>query len=602
MSRSKGVVGWGKKQLPPGATGLPGGSIGEIQFNLDNINFGGISDLTSYIAATINQTTVSNDGDGTITIGTVQDINTISSPTFANITITSDITTDQDILFTGSNIALTVNGLPALTSGAKNVILGDDAGLNIGSASRDVFIGERAGLNVTSGSNNIVMGRDSGLSLIAQNSAIVLGFGADTNQGDAIVIGVGGNVTGNNGISFGANSTCSGSLAICMGDAATAAGDDSVVLGCGATDGGNNSHFIVGGNVGPLTQMYIGRGITAVSPSTDVTWNTTGGLGTNIKGSNLNIAGGRSTGNLGGGSVTIQTTEAGASGSGLNALKDRLIVNDLKVVIRDSTDVFDIFEVNYDNNTIILGDPSISNGITLEAKSVTGSITLNSGSLITMSTDAGDLDITADTDITGMLNVSGTGTFENGIIDIGDTGANGVIKSNFSIDIIIDENSTGGERFRVGKNGSTSGSGITLMTLSPTGIMADVITYKGENMELSKIFATTPIDQVLTGDNQLINSDLGSLLYVHGNTTGNPSTNFTSGLKAGVFEGQRLIITCDTDDIVPTGNRFDIDDTVAGSSAIQWGNALSNPVTVLEANSIKFTWDTTNSLWRHTNL
>lgn len=44
-----------------------------------------VSDLSAYVAATANQTTVTNDGDGTITLGTVQNIGTTSYPEFAGL-------------------------------------------------------------------------------------------------------------------------------------------------------------------------------------------------------------------------------------------------------------------------------------------------------------------------------------------------------------------------------------------------------------------------------------------------------------------------------------------------------------------------------------
>ena len=46
-----------------------------------------VTDLTSWIAATVNQTTVTDDTDGTITIGTVQDIHVDAHPEFAGLTI-----------------------------------------------------------------------------------------------------------------------------------------------------------------------------------------------------------------------------------------------------------------------------------------------------------------------------------------------------------------------------------------------------------------------------------------------------------------------------------------------------------------------------------
>lgn len=50
-----------------------------------------VSDLTSWIAGTANQITVTDDTDGTITLSTPQDIHTGASPTFAGLTIVNAI-------------------------------------------------------------------------------------------------------------------------------------------------------------------------------------------------------------------------------------------------------------------------------------------------------------------------------------------------------------------------------------------------------------------------------------------------------------------------------------------------------------------------------
>lgn len=49
------------------------------------------SDLASWITGTANQITVNDDGDGTVTLSTPQDINTGASPTFANCFITTEL-------------------------------------------------------------------------------------------------------------------------------------------------------------------------------------------------------------------------------------------------------------------------------------------------------------------------------------------------------------------------------------------------------------------------------------------------------------------------------------------------------------------------------
>ena len=48
---------------------------------------GSVANLASWIAGTANQVTVSDDGDGTITLSLPQDIHTAATPTFAGLTV-----------------------------------------------------------------------------------------------------------------------------------------------------------------------------------------------------------------------------------------------------------------------------------------------------------------------------------------------------------------------------------------------------------------------------------------------------------------------------------------------------------------------------------
>ena len=75
-----------------------------------------VSDLTSWIAGTANQITVADDGDGTVTLATPQNIHTGATPTFAGLIINGTIAAtsigavgDVDLLSFAAN-ALTVNG------------------------------------------------------------------------------------------------------------------------------------------------------------------------------------------------------------------------------------------------------------------------------------------------------------------------------------------------------------------------------------------------------------------------------------------------------------------------------------------------------------
>lgn len=64
-------------------------------------NISSVSDLTTWIAGTSNQVSVADDGDGTVTLSTPQNIHTGASPTFVNLTLTNDLTV-QDIDLSGN--------------------------------------------------------------------------------------------------------------------------------------------------------------------------------------------------------------------------------------------------------------------------------------------------------------------------------------------------------------------------------------------------------------------------------------------------------------------------------------------------------------------
>lgn len=72
--------------------------------------------------------------------------------------------------------------------------------------------------------------------------------------------------------------------------------------------------------------VFIGNGETAASTANG-NINATGGSGTNIAGADLNLFGGRSTGNAIGGAVRLFTAPAGASGSSLNAAVERMRID-----------------------------------------------------------------------------------------------------------------------------------------------------------------------------------------------------------------------------------------------------------------------------------
>ena len=77
-----------------------------------NKKFVTVADLTAWIAGTVNQIIVTDDGDGTLTLSLPQDIHVNATPEFAGITIknsSDDIifyVDDDEMYFTGGAVAI----------------------------------------------------------------------------------------------------------------------------------------------------------------------------------------------------------------------------------------------------------------------------------------------------------------------------------------------------------------------------------------------------------------------------------------------------------------------------------------------------------------
>lgn len=184
----------------------------------------------------------------------------------------------------------------SLASGSTNTFLGAAAGLNATSLGGATFIGNGAGsAATTTGSSSVYIGSRAGLTSVG-NGGVGIGYAANT---------------GAYGIAIG-NSASSPSISIALGWGATATGLGQIVFGAQGYQDYSN--------------MYGANGVVASAPS-PFTINATGGSGTNISGAYLALAGGRPTGSGTGGSVKIQTAQAGASGTTLRNLRDVIIID-----------------------------------------------------------------------------------------------------------------------------------------------------------------------------------------------------------------------------------------------------------------------------------
>lgn len=125
-----------------------------------------------------------------------------------------------------------------------------------------------------------------------------------------------------------ASSVAGGTRAIGIGGAVSAQGAEAVAIGYGANAGHANtvtlgrsatstaaSQFVVGGGGQPITNFYMGEGVTDATPPTTVAYRVTGGSGTDVAGTNLVLIPGVATGNAASGYFEVQTAPAGGSGA-----------------------------------------------------------------------------------------------------------------------------------------------------------------------------------------------------------------------------------------------------------------------------------------------
>ena len=120
---------------------------------------------------------------------------------------------------------------------------------------------------------------------------------------------------------------------VCIGWGATGAyniGGASISIGAQAAFTAPNQ-LVAGSGSYPVNNVHFGKGVVHATP-TAYTLNGTGGSGTNIAGANLNVAAGKATGNAVPGCVKLQTSVLGSSGSTLQTLVDRLILDGAGVV------------------------------------------------------------------------------------------------------------------------------------------------------------------------------------------------------------------------------------------------------------------------------
>lgn len=162
----------------------------------------------------------------------------------------------------------------------------------------------------------------------SQAAALAVGSGCTASGGGAFAMGNATSSTGARSIAIGDNSSATANDAITMGSG-TNANAGSVVLLYGATST-STGQFVCGSSTYPLLNVFFNQGVVASAP-TAWTLNGTGGSGSNIAGGDIQIAGGKGTGNATPGNILFQTSDVGTSGTTLQTLSTKATIGGASV-------------------------------------------------------------------------------------------------------------------------------------------------------------------------------------------------------------------------------------------------------------------------------
>jgi len=225
------------------------------------------------------------------------------------------------------NFRFGLSAIPAVTSGTTNTVGGLYVGTTLSTGTGNTLWGNRIGDQFTNHSFVTSIGHFNFRQVAGGGgSSVGVGYfvGANlTSVDDSVMIG---NLSGSD-----ATPLTSATRVTFLGNSSgstQATAQDSIALGYGSKVTANNQ-FVAGSPTTPITSLHFGSGVTSATAATsDVTINATGGLGTDIAGADLILAGGKNTGNEQPGAIRFATGTIGASGPGLSALTDRVIISD----------------------------------------------------------------------------------------------------------------------------------------------------------------------------------------------------------------------------------------------------------------------------------
>jgi hypothetical protein len=336
---------------PAGTTAQqPAGSPGYLRFNTTQSGFEGYNgsayrflpwaDADNFTSTRIpfsdgNQFTSSDlvkwdNANGIFQIGIVKTGDTpytidilppVTSGTQTNISIGTTYNHGGSGFNVTSGVAIGVNSRLTSTSNGNATAIG----ANAQSAGNSTAVGENA---VASGEFSIAIGRNS---LASQSGTTAVGHGAQaTAVNKPVAVGQTAVVSGQWAIALGSEITLSGNRSIVIGANTTVTNTDGLGIGKDVKLTANEQAVFSSFNASSngYTDVYFGSGVqrNAISDGAGVAWtlNGSGARGSNGAGGPITIAGGKGTGTGAPGDVVFSTSDAGASGSTLQTLTQRV--------------------------------------------------------------------------------------------------------------------------------------------------------------------------------------------------------------------------------------------------------------------------------------
>lgn len=182
-------------------------------------------------------------------------------------------------------------------------------------------------LSSATGINNVALGASA---TTGGPGSIAIGTSSTASQASGLGIAIGylANNTTNGSVVIGQSAASTGGAnAVAIGSGTAASFNFSIALGVNSATTAANQLVI--GSAQNITEAYIGGGVTSATPPASVKILTTGGSGSNIAASDMILAAGKGTGTGAGGTVRIQTSILGTTGSTLQTLTDRVTADNL---------------------------------------------------------------------------------------------------------------------------------------------------------------------------------------------------------------------------------------------------------------------------------